>query len=77
MAEVRREFWGQVRKRRPAAPTCLAGAFEVVLLQRLAPLLDGGGGEGGAVRVRDFLALGDGFNGKPEGAVAMIDPPVQ
>ena len=77
MAGGARELLRQVRQRRPALPARGAGAHEVVLLQRLPPLLDGGGGEGGGVHVGDLLALGDRLGGEAERAVAVIDPPVQ
>ena len=76
MAGVARDLLRQVRQRLPALPARGAGAHEVVLPQRLAPLLDGGGGEGGAVHVGDLLALGDRLGGEAERAVAVIDPPV-
>ena len=76
MAEVARELLRQVGERRPSLRARLAAALEVVLLERLAPLLGGGGGEGGAVRVRDLLALGDRLRGEGQRAVAVIDTPV-
>ena len=76
VAEVARELLREVGERRPSLRARLAAALEVVLLERLAPLLDGGGGEGGAVRVRDLLALGDRLRGEGQRAVAVIDTPL-
>ena len=75
MAEVARQLLRQSGERRPSLRAGLATALEVVLLERLAPLLCGGGGEGGAVRVRDLLALGDRLRGERQRAVAVIDTP--
>ena len=71
------ELLRQVVEQSPAAATRRARALKVVLLERVPPLLDGGGGEGGAVRVRDLLALGDRLRGEGERAIAVTDSPVQ
>ena len=67
----------QVVEQPPPAAARRARALKVVLLERVPPLLDGSGGEGGAIRVRDLLALGDRLRGEGERAVAVTDSPVQ